>query len=674
MDSIVEKYFEKFCSTNNLQSSDKTSLFEKFSNYCVLSNHNIHNLDIMAVETGSGNDCSIDGLAIVINNRLIKDITELTDIISFRMDIKVKFIFIQSKTSEKFDGSEFLNFGSGVLDIFRPKESHKLKRNSQIQEKCEMIELIMDNFEILESPPTCLLYYVCNGKWIEDQNLVGQKDKVIEDLTYLDFLGESSFIPVGSKEIRTYYETSMYQNMAELSMEKRIELSYIDGVEQAFLVIMPAKELVTVISDGGNLKKGIFDSNIRDFQGYEDNRVNGDINLTLNSENQKDKFGFLNNGITIVGKSISRKRDKYLIKNFQIVNGCQTSNLLFENREKLTDKMWVSVKVIITEDEDFINKVVKATNSQTVVEEIHLQAMSEYQLHLESFYKTYSFSGEELYYERRLGQFNSDVSVEKRNIVSIEEQIKSFSALFLEVPHKSSRYYGSLLEDIEKKIFLSDHEPIIYYTSANISLKLENEFLNENILAVYKKFKYHILLLIKLLITKGMKVPPYNSKNMGSYCENILNEFNSDSNKYISKAIEILNIVVSDINNMEINKYQNTVNQLIMYCDLEVTSKDLKNYENLLEEMQSFTIPFRNISIDGDKRYNLGQWIDSLELVLFGVNKEELIDNIRTQKYSLNENDRESRKNTSRNILSLLNEEMSRMEDKINKSQRYLTV
>lgn len=674
MDSIVEKYFEKFCSANNLQSGDKTNLFEKFSNYCILSNHNIHNLDIMAVETGNGDDCSIDGLAIIINNRLIKDITELTDIISFRMDIKVKFIFIQAKTSEKFDGSEFLNFGSGVLDVFRSKKSYKLKRNSQIEEKCEMIELIMDNFEILESPPKCLLFYVCNGKWVKDQNLVGQKDKVIEDLSNLDFLGDVSFIPVGSKEIRTYYEESMYQNIAELSMEKKIELSYIDGVEQAFLVIMPAKELVTVISDGENLKKGIFDSNIRDFQGYEDNRVNGDINLTLNSATQKDKFGFLNNGVTIVGKSINRKKDKYLIKNFQIVNGCQTSNLLFENRNKLTDKMWVSVKVIITEDEDFINRVVKATNSQTVVEEIHLQAMSEYQLHLESFYKTYSYKNEELYYERRLGQFNSDVSIEKRKIVSIEEQIKSFSAFFLEVPNKSSRYYGNLLEDIEKKIFLSEHEPIIYYTSANISLKLDNEFLNENVSAVYKKFKYHILLLVKLLLTKGVKVPPYNSKNIVGYCEKILADFESNPNEYISKAIEILNTVVSDINNTEVNKFQSIVNQLIMYCDLEVTSKDLKNYENLLEEMQSFTIPFRNISIDGDKRYNLGQWIDSLELVFFGNNKEDLIEKIKHQKFLLDENDRESRKNTSKNILSFLTDEMVRMEDKINKSQRYLTV
>lgn len=51
--------------------------------------------------------------------------------------------------------------------------------------------------------------------------------------------------------------------------------------------------------------------------------------------------------------------------------------------------MWVSVKIVITENDEIINHIVKATNNQTEVEEIQLQAMTEYQYHLESFYNTF---------------------------------------------------------------------------------------------------------------------------------------------------------------------------------------------------------------------------------------------------------------------------------------------
>lgn len=674
MDAIVQRYFNKFCIENNLANKNKESvLFEKFANYCVLVNQNIHNLVLSAVETGEGDDCSTDGLAIVINNRLVTNLTELTDIINFRMDIKVHFIFIQTKMSDKFEGTEFLNFGSGVIDIFKPIDQHELRRNDSIQEKCEMIEYIIDNYEILEEPPKCSLFYVCNGKWVEDQNLVARISKVKADFKILDILGEVNFYPVGNAELRRLYEDSKNQNVAELEMDKRIELPYTEGIEEAYLVIMPAKELVSIISDGDELKKGIFDSNIRDFQGYEDNRVNSDINSTINSSS-KDKFGFLNNGITIVGKSLTKKRDKYLLKNFQIVNGCQTSNLLFENREMLNDKMWVNVKVIITESEDLINKVVKATNSQTVVEEIHLQAMSDYQLHLESFYKTYKFKGEELFYERRLGQYNLESGIEKNKVVSIEEQIKSFSAVFLDAPHKSSRYYGSLLEDIEKKIFLGDHEPIIYFTSSYMSQLIEIEFLNNNIAQKYRKYKYHILMLIKLIITKNQKIPPFNSKKIIIFCEELLNEVKSNFLELVNESIEILNNVIDDINNVENNKFQSVVNQIIMYCYLNITTKDIISFENFLDEMETYLVPFHNLSIDGDMRYNIGQWIDSLLLMLNTFGKNDMVVNIQMYATILDESDRNSRKTVSTNIYRYLNEEKAEIENKINKSQRYLEV
>ena len=80
---------------------------------------------------------------------------------------------------------------------------------------------------------------------------------------------------------------------------------------------------------------------------------------------------------------------KYTIKNFYVVNGCQTTNVLSENLSNLSDDMWISVKFVITQNDDIIQNIVKATNSQTEVEEIQLLSMNEYQQELESFFATY---------------------------------------------------------------------------------------------------------------------------------------------------------------------------------------------------------------------------------------------------------------------------------------------
>ena len=164
--------------------------------------------------------------------------------------------------------------------------------------------------------------------------------------------------------------------------------------------------------------------------------------------------------------------------------------------------MWVSVKIVITENDEIINHIVKATNNQTEVEEIQLQAMTEYQYHLESFYNTFSFEGENLYYERRLGQYNSRVDIEHSRVVSFEEQIKSFAAVFLHIPHRSSRFYKTILEEIEKNL-LKGQEPIVYFTAGYLNYKLEDYFINDKIDHKYKKFKYHLMMLMKMVISEN---------------------------------------------------------------------------------------------------------------------------------------------------------------------------
>ena len=89
-------------------------------------------------------------------------------------------------------------------------------------------------------------------------------------------------------------------------------------------------------------------------------------------------------------EKLSKGQGKYTIKNFYIVNGCQTTNILFENRNLISDDMWISIKIVITQNDNIIKNIVKATNNQTEVQEIQLLSMDEYQEELESFYMMYT--------------------------------------------------------------------------------------------------------------------------------------------------------------------------------------------------------------------------------------------------------------------------------------------
>lgn len=674
MDIIVKKYFEKFCRQHQIATEDESSNFERFINYCILSTKNISSLDLSSIDTGGKDDCAIDGMAISINNKYISSLTELNDIKNFGMDLDVQFYFIQSKMSANFSGSEILNFGHGVLDLFKPSGENNKRRNENIKEKYKMIESILKDFDYLESPPICNLYYVTTGKWVDDDNLKGNINKVKNDLNNTDLFSKVNFFPYDKDKIRSLYKSSKHQNSARFTLRDKLEIPYIEGIKEGYLALMPVKNIVNILLDEENdrLKKGIFNSNVRDFQGLSDNRVNQDILETINSEN-RNQFGLLNNGITIVSESLKKSKGRYIIKNFQVVNGCQTSNVLFKNRDKLTEDMWVNVKLIVTDNSKIINSIVKATNNQTEVKEVQLYAMSEYQHLLEDFYQNYQFEEEKLYYERREGQYNSDPSVDDIKVISFEEQLKSFAAIFLEVPHESIRHYYKVVEEVEERIFIKGQKPIIYFTAAYVRYKLKILFNNGVIEKRYRNFRYHMMMIIKKIICKDKKMPQFNSKKMESYCERILNSLYDENefNDLIDKTMNVLDAVV-DVDDREKNKVEYVLNHINMYLDLNITKNDLQRYKAINEELEMFLLTFSKIKKSGDMRFNFIKWLDKLIWNLEQYDFIDFVSEIKEIKNNINTEHRKERKSCSTQIYNKLNEFKDKCIKKIDSSKRYI--
>lgn len=65
----------------------------------------------------------LDGVAICVNGRVITSNDELESILGEAKSLDVRFVFIQTKTSEHFDGDEIGTFIYGVKAFLRLKPS-----------------------------------------------------------------------------------------------------------------------------------------------------------------------------------------------------------------------------------------------------------------------------------------------------------------------------------------------------------------------------------------------------------------------------------------------------------------------------------------------------------------------------------------------------------------------
>ena len=342
------------------------------------------------------------------------------------------------------------------------------------------------------------------------------------------------------------------------------------GITEAYYGILPFSEFRKLLVDEDDKIVNIFDDNVRDFQG-ENNPVNQLIGETVSGE-KSELFSVLNNGVTIVAHSLKASGNNFTITDYQIVNGCQTSNVLFNHRHlESVQELGIPLKLIITEDEDVKNQITIATNSQTAIKREQLAALSDFQRNLEHYYSS-SDSDEKLYYERRSKQYNSDTSVNKTRIITIPIQIKAFSAMYLKNPHLVTSFFGSIVKKLDtdgSQIFKPDHQFTPYYVSGLAYYRLDS-FLRSrnadlNIDSKYKKVKFHLLMLFRLTIQP--EDPPHmnSTRKIEDYCKPILKVL-KDPSKSLEKfrqAIDILDKSEIDIRSREHLKQARITENLI---------------------------------------------------------------------------------------------------------------
>jgi len=364
MDRITTGLLSEFVNEFEITGLPEDKQFEQFASYVTVRRHYseaaFHSRDIV---TGDGGDTGIDGIAIIVNNNLVTEVDEIDEILSVNGFLDVTFLFVQAERSSSFESAKIGTFGYGVRDFFGPG---RLVRNEAIKNACSIMNAIFaKSAKFTKGNPALVMYYVTTGRWQNDQNLTARYQTEVNDLSDTGQFRSVVFVPVGADYVQRLYNQTKNAITREFLFEQKTVIPNITNVQQAYVGFINARDFLKIIcDDNGELIESLFYENVRGWEGY--NTINEEIRKTLLSQD-KDRFVLMNNGITVIAKSLLTTGNKFTMGDFQIVNGCQTSNVLYDNRDALTDAVRIPIRIICTNDEAIIESVITATNRQTEV-------------------------------------------------------------------------------------------------------------------------------------------------------------------------------------------------------------------------------------------------------------------------------------------------------------------
>jgi len=228
----------------------------------------------------------------------------------------------------------------------------------------------------------------------------------------------------------------------------------------------------------------------------------------------KEEFWWLNNGVTILGTDATTPGGKELIvHNPQIVNGLQTSSEIHRfftnNPERIAiEERSVLLRVIVPEDEETRDKIIRATNSQTPIPKSSLRATDNIHRNIEEYFKSRG-----LFYDRRKNFYKNE-GRKPKEIISIPFLSQCLMSVLLQRPDTARARPSTLLEndDSYEKLFHENTTLNTYFAVSSwgraVELRLKENKKYET--AENSDIKFYVL--YYLACTKVNNLYPSNNK------------------------------------------------------------------------------------------------------------------------------------------------------------------
>lgn len=445
---------------------DKSELFELFAFEQILKSYDLTRSELEHGWVDGRNDGGIDGYYTFVNGALV------TDPAKFqwpRKNVRIDVVIINCKHKDAFK-QEPLNtiFPTleELLDFSKGPEEFDGQYSKQI------IDARQCTVQAFRSTASALpklsfrLVYATRGDDVEAnvEARGNQLKRVVSDY-FSD--AEISVEYVGATELIEQHR----KNKFVLQLPYAEQLS---GEHGAYIMLVRLVAYNSFIRDErGNLRRYLFDSNVRDFLG--ENRVNQEI-LTSLEEANSPEFWWLNNGITILATSAiplgkTPAGNALQLHDVQIVNGLQTTqtihNYFQAGLAQTDDQRCVLVKVIVSEEAAIRDKIIRATNNQSSVELASLTATDKIQRDIEAFLEQHDW-----FYERRKNYYKNIGKPVERFVAPLYLAV-GVVALLRKCPQRAGRLRSSFMKHPESyDAVFSEKFPISVWPTIASTLKL----------------------------------------------------------------------------------------------------------------------------------------------------------------------------------------------------------
>lgn len=463
LDGIIDDRIE-----TNTPSNRRDEAFEYLAFEQILKSYDLSSEEITHGSIDGRNDGGIDGFFIFVNGHL------LTDIESFswpKSGALLEIWIITCKHHDTFKQAPLDNMVASLSELFDLSTAADQFKGDYSDDVIKLRENLKFAYRKLSprlSGFNIEYVYASRGDTAQIGESIASRSDQLVNITKESFGAcKVGFHFIGSSEL-----VNLHRKTPNFCLE--LPFTEVLSSGERYVLLANLADYYGFVSDEGSLRRYLFDSNVRDFMGL--NRVNEDIKNTLEDDESPD-FWCLNNGVTILATSASLVGDSIKLEDIQIVNGLQTTESIFRYFEAGGEdkkNRSVLIKVIVSQNDDVRDSIIRATNNQTDVEMASLHATDKIQRDIEDI-----FERSDYFYERRKN-FHNNIGNPSSKVVTPLYIASGYVNLVLKSPQKASNLRSRFMRSDEayntvfsEKIPLSVY-PVIAAVLKKTDLLLED--------------------------------------------------------------------------------------------------------------------------------------------------------------------------------------------------------
>ena len=446
----------------------ESEFFEFYSANQVLKEYELSYDEIRMGVAGDSLDGGADSIYIFVNGDLIKEDSNVKE--KYKKNPDIELVIIQSKKEAGFSEPPLLKLSrlsKNLLDLEFNREAFIGRYNESVLSSFELFKKTYVSLVTKRPSLKIRFIYVSMGTNVHE-NVQKQADDLVADVKGMLPLSTVTVEFIGAHKLVTLSQERPNEVFRLPTVEAPLSTS-----EKVFIALTNIGDYYKFVSDDtGKLLRHIFESNVRDYQGKTN--VNKEIQATLISENNEE-FWWLNNGITILGSDATTPGGKDLIiHNPQIVNGLQTTSeihrFFMNNPDRIeNEKRSVLLRIIVPEDDETRDRIIRATNSQTPIPKSSLRATDYIHRSIEGYFKPRG-----LFYDRRKNYYKNE-GKKPKEIISLPFLSQCLMSTLLQRPDSARARPSTLLENDESygKLFHENNNLNTYFVVASWGRSVE---------------------------------------------------------------------------------------------------------------------------------------------------------------------------------------------------------